>query len=429
MATIVLICVSGFIGGAVIGYLVSSVKKSALEARVSMLGDQLRSLQMEAEKKVKDAKEEAKEQLNTAKADAEDALRKAEERYNALVEQQKKQHQQDMQIFREQLENDARKILEDRQNDLQKGNSTQLDAILSPLKEKLAEMKNAFDESKKASHQNSASFETQMKNLMMQSQQLGEDAKHLTEALKNKGKVQGDWGEQMLSKILEDSGLRKGFEYEMQENVKDEEGNNLRPDVIVHCSDGRNVIIDSKVSLTGFYNYVSAQNDEERQKAEKENLDSIKKHIKELTDKNYAKLVENAVPTVLMFIPNEGSYILALQKNPEIANEAFRQNVLLINPTNLMLALNLIVQLWQWDRKEENDRKIVETATEMYDKFCIFADTFEKMGNQLKTVQTTYTTAVGQLKDGRGNLIKRIDQLQNLGVTSTKQIPKSLKNE
>ncbi|MBQ0057477.1 MAG: DNA recombination protein RmuC [Bacteroidales bacterium] len=344
-------------------------------------------------------------------------------------EQDKIREKEQIMAMRNEIELQTKKLLEQRQAELEQGNRTQLNQILSPFNEKLREMREAFIASTAKSHENSASFNNALEMMMRQSQQLGHDAQQLAEALKNKGKVQGDWGEQILANILENSGLRPGIEYEMQDNVKDGEGNNLRPDVIVNCSDGRRVIIDSKVSLSGFTHYVNATSDEERAAAERENLTSVKNHIRELVEKNYTKLVPGAVPTVLMFIPNEGSYILALQSDHNIASDAFqRHNILIINPTNLMLALQLILLLWQFERKEENDRRIVDAATSMYEKFCTFAETFQRMGDQLQTASRTYDTARGQLCDGRGNLLRQIDALQNLGVTSTKSVTPKLKN-
>lgn len=394
----------------------------------------------EAQTLLERTRREAQNQLEQIKAEATELQRLAETRHTeekkaqseqyvqqmkALQEQQKQQ----MDAFREQLEHATRKLLEERQTELEKENSVQMDAILTPLKNNLAEMRKAFEENKESNHRNSASFEAQIKAMMERSARLGDEAKLLSEALKNKGKVQGDWGEQLLATILDNSGLREGEEYEIQENVKDEHGNNLRPDVIVHCSDGRNVVIDSKVSLTGFYNYVNASTEEERQQAERDNLNSVKSHIKELVDKNYSKLVPNAVPTVLMFIPNEGSYILAMQKDSNLANDAFRKGVLLINPTNLMLALTLIYQLWKAEHREDDNRKIVDAATALYDKFCTFAETFESLGSQLRTVQNSYDKARKQLNEGNGNIIKRLDSLQNLGIVTPKKIPARLREE
>ena len=374
----------------------------------------------DAEKKLEEAKAEAKQNLEEMKAEAQ---RSAAELKKEADERAKEQ----LAALKNEIELTTKKILEERQSALEQGNKSQLGNILSPFNEQLKNMKEAFERSTERSRENATSFNTTIDNLMRHSQKLAEDTKNLTDALKNKGKVQGDWGEQVLATILENSGLRPGIEYEVQENVKDEDGNNLRPDVIVNCSDGRKVIIDSKVSLTGFTHYVNATTDLEREQAEKENLESIKNHIKELVRKNYTRLVAGAVPYVLMFIPNEGSYILALQKDHNLASDAFQKHhVLLINPTNLMLALQLILILWQFERKEENDRSIVEAASKMYDKFVGFAENFQKVGDQLQSTTRFYDTARGQLVDGKGNLIRQMEQLQNLGISTTKKIPAKL---
>ncbi len=421
-----------------VAYFAYRMGKSGVEAQLVLVRQMLAEEKAEAAARLEEEKAEAKELLNRTKDENFEAQarmeqrhlaeKKAEqERYNAQIRALQEQQEQQMAAFRDQLENDTRKLLEERQEELEKGNTQQMDSILTPLKEKLAEMKKAFEESQESNHRNSASFEAQMKAMLEGSMRLGTEAQRLTEALRNNGKVQGDWGEQLLMTILENSGLRQGKEYEVQENVKDEAGNNLRPDVIVHCSDGRNVIIDSKVSLTGFSNYVNATSEEERLQAERDNLASVKQHIRELAEKDYCKLVPNAVPTVLMFIPNEGSYILAMQKDQNLANEAFRKGVLLINPTNLMLALTLIYQLWKVEHREEDDKRIVDAATALYEKFCGFAETFERVGTQLQTAQRSYDAAKAQLCEGKGNIIRRLDALQNMGITSGKQIPGKLR--
>ena len=377
-------------------------------------------LQLRAERQLAEAKAEAEKQLNEAKMEAQQAM----ERVKAEAEARSKEQ---LAAMRNEIELATKRILEERRAELEQGNRSQLDQILKPFNSQLEEMNKAFNQSTERSQENSTTFKNTIDILMQHSMKLEQDTKNLTDALKNNGKVQGDWGEQILATILENSGLREGSEYEVQENVKDSEGNNLRPDVIVKCSDGRRVIIDSKVSLTGFTHYVNATTDAEREAAERENLQSVKSHIKELVDKNYTRLVPGAVPYVLMFIPNEGSYILALQKDHNLAADAFQKHhVLIINPTNLMLALQLILMLWQFERKEENDRHIVEAATRMYEKFVGFAENFQRMGDQLQTVSKTYDTARGQLSDGRGNLIRQMDQLQSMGVTTTKKISKKM---
>ena len=310
-----------------------------------ILRQQLEEWKTASSRILNEVKAEADRRLAEAKAEAKEEQAAMRERFQTQMKVLHDMQEQQLAALNDQVQNATRRLLEERQEELERGNSRQMDALLTPLREKLAEMKQAFEESRESNHRNSAAFEAQMKAMLDGSIRLGTEAQRLTEALLGNGKVQGDWGEQLLARILENSGLREGQEYEVQGNVKDEEGNNLRPDVIVHCSDGRNIVIDSKVSLTGYYNYVNATNEEDRQQAARDNLVSVKTHVKELADKNYSKLVSNAVPTVLMFIPNEGSYILAMQKDQNLANEAFRKGVLLINPTNLMLALTLIYQL------------------------------------------------------------------------------------
>ena len=234
----------------------------------------------EAAKRLDEAKAEARDLLERTKAEQTEALERTEQRHREEKQQMQERYQAQLRTLQElqeqqmaalgnQMQNATQKLLEERQAALEQGNTRQMDALLTPLREKLAEMKNAFEESRESNHRNSAAFETQMKAMLDGTLRLGTEAQRLTEALIGNGKVQGDWGEQLLATILENSGLREGIEYEVQENVKDEDGNNLRPDVVVHCSDGRNIVIDSKVSLTGYYNYVNATNESERQQAER----------------------------------------------------------------------------------------------------------------------------------------------------------------
>jgi DNA recombination protein RmuC len=261
-----------------------------------------------------------------------------------------------------------------------------------------------------------------IKTVMDRSEQMSKDTQNLAEALKNRGKVQGDWGEQVLENILRDSGLRKGEEYFVQYSTKDEEHNDKRPDIVVNCADGTKIVIDSKVSLTAYTEYVGAESDEERKAAIKANRESIWNHVKELAEKDYSKIVPQSMPMVLMFVPNEGSYILALNDDPQIGQKAFNKGVLIINPTNLMLALKLILQTWRNTRQEESCLKIIDAAKKIYEKYCIFSETMNDVGKQLGQAQKTYEKAVGQMKDGKGNLSGYINGLIELGVQSTKSI-------
>ena len=260
----------------------------------------------------------------------------------------------ELSAMKSQFEAVSARLLKERSEEFKGENREHMETFTKPLLKELDNMREMLGRAKEGNDKNIAELNGAIKTMVEQSRKLGIDAENLADALKNRGKVQGDWGEVVLSNILSDSGLRENLEYFTQKSYTDENGRELRPDVVVKCSDGSNVIVDSKVSLTAYTDYVSAENDEAREAACKENLASIVKHVDELADKNYPKVVPHAVPYVLMFVPNEGSYILAVNKDPAIAQKAYRKGVLIINPTNLMLALNLILLTWQNTRQEEN---------------------------------------------------------------------------
>lgn len=366
-------------------------------------------------------------QIDTTKNECENRIADERQRSVEEVKRLQEDHKQQISMLRTELENATHKILEQQSEKLKNNNSEQIGTILNPLREQLRNMKETIDQNKDSHARDASALREAVKILAERSERQNLATQNLTEALKNKGKVQGDWGEQVLEQILLSSHLREGIDFEMQGNVKDDDGNNLRPDVIIHCPDGSNIIIDSKVSLTAYSDYIAATNEEERDHASRENLMSINKHITELTNKNYNKLVPNAVPMVLMFIPNEGSYILAFDRDPNIGLNAYKKNIVLINPTNLMLTITLVEQMWKNENRDKNVQSILKSATDLYDKFVTFAETFEKVGQQLGTTQSTYEKAIGQLKDGRGNIVHRLDELKTKGIATAKQIPESLK--
>lgn len=333
----------------------------------------------------------------------------------------------ELSAMKSQFEAVSARLLKDRSEEFKGENREHMEAFTKPLMKELDNMREMLGRAKEGNDKNIAELNGAIKTMVEQSRKLGIDAENLADALKNRGKVQGDWGEVVLANILSDSGLRENLEYFTQKSYTDENGRELRPDVVVKCSDGSNVIVDSKVSLTAYTDYVSAENDEAREAACKENLASIVKHVDELANKNYPKVVPHAVPYVLMFVPNEGSYILAVNKDPAIAQKAYRKGVLIINPTNLMLALNLILLTWQNTRQEENCVNIMKTAEGLYEKFCGFTDNFVKVGRQLSVAQTTYADALAQLKDGKGNILSRFEAMKQLGITSTKVVNEKLK--
>ena len=324
-----------------------------------------------------------------------------------------------------------------KQSALQENNRLQMDELLKPIKEQFADFKKSVEESKTQNEVNKKelqnTFEATMKLFQQEQQQavsslkeqtskIGSDAANLTKALKGDSKMQGDWGEMVLETILENSGLRKDEEFFIQENTKDENGKNFRPDVIVRFPEGRSVVIDSKVSLTAYTDALAAGNDEERERLMKAHALSVRKHIDELSEKDYSKLVDDAIGFVLMFIPNETSYIAAMKQQPDLSRYAYQKKIIIISPSNLLMALQLAYNLWQYDRQNKNVEKIVKTAADLYDKVATFEDTFTGIGYLITRLSGTFDKARKQLYDGSGNVMRRVESLKGLGVTPKKQI-------
>ena len=324
-----------------------------------------------------------------------------------------------------------------KQSALQENNRLQMDELLKPIKEQFADFKKSVEESKTQNEVNKKelqnTFEATMKLFQQEQQQavsslkeqtskIGSDAANLTKALKGDSKMQGDWGEMVLETILENSGLRKDEEFFIQENTKDENGRNFRPDVIVRFPEGRSVVIDSKVSLTAYTDALAAGNDEERERLMKAHALSVRKHIDELAEKDYSKLVDDAIGFVLMFIPNETSYVAAMKQQPDLSRYAYQKKIIIISPSNLLMALQLAYNLWQYDRQNKNVEKIVKTAADLYDKVATFEDTFTGIGDLITRLSGTFDKARKQLYDGSGNVMRRVESLKGLGVTPKKQI-------
>ena len=345
------------------------------------------------------------------------------EQANKDAEAQQKVFQTELHLARESIRAQFEKEMLERTEQLKKANTENMQQVVTPLKRELDLLRELVAQSKESSDKNTASLAQSIKTIIEHDQERDKTTQTLANALKNRGKVQGDWGEQVLTNILQDSGLREGEEYFVQDNVKDEEGKNLRPDVIVKGADGTRIIIDSKVSLTAYSDYVGAEDDDQRKTAIKANHESIWKHVEELSRKNYAKLVDNAVPIVLMFVPNEGSYILAMNHDAHLGTKAYQKGVLIINPTNLMVVLRLIFLTWQNTRQEKHYEAIRKAAAGIYEKYATFAESYVTLGNQITTLRNTYEKGVGQLREGRGNLSSRLESLLQYGVTTTKRLP------
>lgn len=325
----------------------------------------------------------------------------------------------------------ASDILKERTADLDK----RTEETLKPLREDLK----TFGEQVNKTYQEEArerfSLKDSIEKLILRSQEISDETTSLTRALRGDSKVQGDWGELILERILDQSGLIRGEHYFVQETLRDESGTvittgenrgGLRPDVIVRYPNKGAIVIDSKVSLTAYARYVAAETEEERAQALKEHLLSLRKHINELSVKRYEEYTEGSPNFVMLFIPNEPAYTIALAHDPTLWEEAYRKNVVLINGTNLIAALRMAQDMWQRDSQQRNVMQIVDEAGKLYDKFATFAETFLKIESKLEDAQKAFGEAKGQLRDGRGDLLGRFDKLKTLGAKTKKSLPASL---
>ena len=325
----------------------------------------------------------------------------------------------------------ASDILKERTDDLDKRTKE----TLSPLREDLKNFGEQVSKTYETEARERFSLKDSIEKLILRSQEISNETTSLTRALRGDSKVQGDWGELILERILDQSGLIRGEHYFVQETLRDESGTiittgenrgGLRPDVIVRYPNKGAIVIDSKVSLTAYARYVAAETEEERSQALKEHLLSLRKHINELSGKRYEEYTEGSPNFVMLFIPNEPAYTIALAHDPTLWEEAYRKNVVLINGTNLIAALRMAQDMWQRDSQQRNVMQIVDEAGKLYDKFATFAETFLKIESKLEDAQKAFGDAKGQLRDGRGDLLGRFDKLKTLGAKTKKSLPASL---
>lgn len=310
----------------------------------------------------------------------------------------------------------AADTLAERGRQLKQANNEQMSAIIKPLQSQLEGLGRAVADARAAEAKNKASLDAVIREMMKQTQKIGTDAVNLTHALKGDSKKQGDWGEMILEQMLENSGLKRGEHYVIQEEVRDENNRRLRPDVVVRFPRERSVVIDSKVSLTAYARYMAADNDDEREAALKEHVASVRKHVDELAAKDYSRVVQDSIGYVLMFIPNEASYIAAVQAQPELTNEAYRRGVLIVSPTNLLMALQLAFNLWQNEARVQNVEAIFKRAGDLYNKFSDFYSSFEDVGKKLTDATRAFNQAEDRLCRGKGNFVRQVDMLREMGA-------------
>lgn len=335
---------------------------------------------------------------------------------------------------REQLKNEFNVVAQEAlnrqsqmlQEQLKQGNKAELDLLLAPFRAKLEQFGERVEKTHHQGVQERSELKAEVRNLMEQSEKLRNEANALTKALRSDSKAQGNWGEMVLEKLLERSGLTRDLEYNVQASTVDSEGRRLQPDVVLNLPEGKHLVIDSKVSMVAYERFVNAETPEEQAAAMKEHIASLRAHIRGLSEKNYQNLYAVSLDFVLLFVPIEGAFSTALQAQPELYQEAFDRNIALVSTTTLWTTLRTVGTLWRQERQNRNVGEIIRQASDLYDKFVGFSEEMIKVGNQMKTATNTYENAMKQLSQGKGNLVRRAEQLRQLGLKSSKSTNPSL---
>jgi DNA recombination protein RmuC len=359
-------------------------------------------------------------QLESQAARFEQAQQASQEKLDLLEQAEKR--------LQEQFENLANKIFEQKQEKFNQASKAGLDSLLSPLKEQIEGFKRQVTDQYVKEGQERASLKTEIMGLKELNLQITQDAAALTKALKGDNKTQGNWGEVVLERILKESGLREGHEFDTQVALKNESGKSYQPDVVVHLPNDKDVVIDSKVSLAAYERYFNQQEDETARLLHlKEHVNSLRNHIKELGKKDYQDLKGlRTLDYVLLFIPIESAFLLAADHAPDLLKLAFDHNIMLVSPTNLLVALRTINNIWQYEYQNQNAQKIAEHAAKLYDKFHGFIGDMEKVGKAIEMSQKNYEGAMNKLSSGKGNLVRQVEQFRKLGVQTNKRLDSQL---
>jgi len=395
------------------------------EAKKASSDEKLRYLEKEQETNRTDIEQKEKQiiDLNRNLSGKEADLKNISER---LLEQ-KRELEKIQDKFRLEFKNLANEILEEKTKKFTEQNKSNLSNLLGPLKERITDFEKKVDQSNKESIDRNAALRQQINGLKELNLKMTLDAENLTKALKGEAKTMGNWGEFILESILEKSGLVKGREYEIQESVRSEEGSQMRPDVVVKLPEKKNIIIDSKVSLVDYEKYVNTENKEKEKYYLKRHIDSLKRHIKSLSAKKYQNLYDIAgLDFVLLFMPVEPAFSLAVQAEEKLFMDAYEMNIIIVSPSTLIATLRTIASIWRQEYQNRNAQEIARQGGALYDKFVGFLNDLVEIGKKLDDTQKAYKASMNKLADGKGNLIKKAQDIKELGASTSKSLPQNL---
>ncbi|MDB0002289.1 DNA recombination protein RmuC [Salibacteraceae bacterium] len=425
----ILILIIGIAVGVIIGWLLAKVLRpdmnSELDANNSVSLDRFNDLQnrlnsvLEEKTKVDDEVIRLSSELSR--------WTERHEQMELRLKEQKGEIGQLQDKFKNDFKVLAQEILEKTGNTFKEQNKEQIGTILAPFKEKLENFEKKVEETYEKGKAETISLKSEVKMLSAQSAKLSKDAENLTKALKSDVKAQGNWGEVILERILEKSGLTKNQEYFIQNSITTEDGKRFQPDVIIKLPEDKNVIVDSKVSLIAYERFSSAENVEEQQGHLKEHIASIKAHVKGLSDKNYQSLYGiDGLDFVLLFIPIEGAFSAAVQYDNTLFQDAFDKNVVIVSTSTLLATLRTIASIWKQEKQTQNAIEIARQGGALYDKFVGLTEDLLNLGKQMDTAKKSYEGAMNKISSGSGNLIKRADDLRKLGLKTSKQIEQKI---
>jgi DNA recombination protein RmuC len=434
--SIIILCLAiGFFIGNYIQKLKTTSTQSALVEREQQLRQNINSLEEQLFKAKEDTteiralSEEAKTELRNEK----ELLGNQITRYQADLEnlqqkntEQKQEVEKLQEKFTKEFENLANKILDEKSSKFTEQNKENIKNILTPLQERILLFEKKVDDSQKESVGMHSALKEQLANLQTQNLKITQEAENLTKALKGDSKMQGNWGELVLERVLEKSGLEKDREYSVQQSFTREDGSRVLPDVIINLPDGKKMIVDSKVSLTDYERYVNAE-DEFKEKFLKDHINSLRRHVDQLSAKKYEDLYAMESPDfVLLFVPIEPAFAVAINNDNSLYNKAFEQNIIIVTPSTLLATLRTIDSMWNNEKQQRNAIEIARQAGALYDKFEGFVSDLLKVGKKMDEAKGEYKGAMNKLTEGRGNIVSSIEKLKKMGAKAKKSIPENI---
>lgn len=364
--------------------------------------------------------------LSSQRAQLEEALRQQSEQVAAL----KEFRAEEAKAMEERFENLSNKLLKESTTELRTQHEVQIIQLLNPFREQISLFQKKVEENHSEDIKEVTALKSEIRTLQALNQHISKEAHDLTQALKGQSKTRGNWGEMILEHILEKSGLIKDQEYVVQQSYAGASGNRLQPDVVINLPEDKHLIIDSKVTLTAYERYSSTDDDHEQEQALKEHLSAVRRHIKELSEKNYQQIYGlKSLDFVMMFIPVEPAFNLAVSQDPDLYTDAFNKNIILISNATLLATLRTISSIWRQEKQNRNALKIADEGGKMYDKLTEFLKSLEDMGKRIDQVQAAYDKSMKQLNSGRGNLIARAEKMKTLGARTTKHLSMSEEEE